>query len=281
MAQQEQSGQPPFLDLPPALQQTYDATTDAAIDRLKPEMSEHERERNERLYTTCGRVFDALGYTPPADGVLVELGMGAGPYLPAVQAAFNPAEHIGIDISPVALDDFHTAYPNLPTDGHGSVHTMVGDAKDPATIPGFESGHQVDAVVALHPNMDTYGKDDAVPVDLGFTEEDDFVPDLNMLTQMHNWQQRLSPNGMMVVTTVIHQEAEALVRDQRLAPFVHLYGVTAVLSDMDLPYISYVVALRATPREGDPIVWTREQYKAYHDDGILSPNENMFPNKEE
>lgn len=78
----------------------------------------------------------------------------------------------------------------------------------------------------------------------------------------------------MVVITVFREEAEAVVRDERLNPYVQLYGLTEALSDQDMPYAAYVVALRPTPRDGEPIVWQREQYGAYRT--VTYPNENMF-----
>lgn len=172
----EQTGQPESLDLPTDVQQAYNTTVDAAIDEMKPGMPQEQRETTARIYTTFQRVFTALGYTPTEGGTVAELGMGSGPYLPAVQAAFHPAEHIGIEIDEGSVSAFQAAYPHLADSG--AVRAIVADATDPSAISGFEQGRQVNAVVALHPDISAYGKGD----EEADAAMDEFEADPTMLT---------------------------------------------------------------------------------------------------
>lgn len=271
----------PFLDLPEDVEDRYLETVDDAITAMRPNMARRDRDGTERLYITCQRVFEALGYDASHVGTLAELGIGGAAYLPAVRAAFDPETHIGIDYRSESLDGIDRNYPDLPKEGRGSIQRVVANATDPGSVPGFEAGQLVDAVVSWHPDMSTFGKgEEPVHDDEADEEESDrreFVLDTTMPTQMDNWRQRLGPNGIMLVTTFFHYEAEALVNDPRLAPYVRLCGVTASLFEDDEKPHAYIVALMPTPRaEGeDIIVWRRERYAEYEE---YADEEPVVPN---
>lgn len=280
----EETPEESVINLPESVEQAYIDEIDEVTKQLRPEISDFSLETTERLYLTYHRVFDALGYTPPEQGTLVELGIGGAPYLAAVQTAFHPAEHIGIDSDPKTLEGLHARYPDLPAQGMVSVRTEAKDAIDPAAITGFDAGQQVDEIVALHPDISTYGKEregsDESDSDAD-DASDEFEADENMLTQLYNWQQRLKPDGIMVIVTVFKEEAEAIFKDSRLNQFVHLYGITAAISEFNTPDVAYVVALRANPRDGEPIVWEREQYREYGRGSTAHLNPNMFSDDDE
>lgn len=192
------------------------------------------------------------------------------PYLPAVRLAFDPAEHIAIDESPKGLERIPENYPNIPAEGRGSVRAIVADATDPRSIHGYDANKQVDMVLAIHPDISMAGKGDE-----GY--DNDFKADPTMLEQLRNWHGQLKPGGKTFFVTYFTEEAQAILDDKELGPFVELAGVTAPLKEDDYRPIAYLVVLGQEQRpEGmEPIVWNREDYHAYNPDREDDYNPNI------
>lgn len=79
----ELPGQPAKLDLPPEIQEQHRTEINAAMTQMwAPESKFFNQETkggNERLYDALYRAREALGYTLPQDGIIVELGPGTCP----------------------------------------------------------------------------------------------------------------------------------------------------------------------------------------------------------
>ncbi len=255
----EKLGQPEFIDLPPDVEARYLAELHAKIEQLQPVHAEdHILQSTERLYLAYRRAFDTMGYTPLRRGTLVEPGIGTAPCLAAVQAVFDPADHIGIDVKPDRVSEIQQNYRGLPAEGPGSVRTVTADAMDPRQIPGYDASRPVDTVAMLHPDVADIETE---------RERDDgvFVTDEKMVKQVYNWLQMVQPEGVFVMTNIFPEEAESIVNDPELRKYIYLCGITALLPEDLMDDHGYIVVMRPVPRADgqEMIVWRNEQYKDY------------------
>lgn len=220
-----------------------------SIDTGKAVLQENDFASNQHLFLTFQRIFAALQYVSPSVNTLVELGIGFAPFFQAVQAAFSPTLHVGLDKNVQALDEARRVH---KTGTERRLALVSCDAQNPGTIPRLSSTEMVDEILFLHPNT---------------INQDTSEVNQNMLSLLYNWVGVLKPDGIMIITTYDADEAEVIVSDPRLAPFIHLYGITGAFCDaIDQKPNGYVVVLRGTrcPEGINPIIWKREDYKDWY-----------------